>query len=86
MADGTQVRIPLSQLTRGQRAVVECAALDELPIDHKCLLAAMGLGESCQVRVCRPGSPCIVQVDQTRLGLPRSLADKIFVTPLDGGT
>jgi len=83
MVDGTPIKIPLSQLGRGQRAVVECAALDALPADHKCLLAAMGLGESCQLRVCRPGSPCIIKVDATRLGLPRSLAEQILVTPLD---
>lgn len=82
MADGRPTRIPLSQLARGQRAQVECSALDSLPSEHRCLLAAMGLGETCEVRVCRSGSPCIVQIDQTRLGLARSVADKIMVTPI----
>ncbi len=76
------IRIPLTQLRRGQRATVECAALDGLPDDHRCLLSAMGLGDSCQLRVCRPGAPCIVQVDGTRLGISHDVAAQILVTPL----
>jgi Fe2+ transport system protein FeoA len=76
------VRIPLTQLRRGQRATVECAALDGLPDDHRCLLSAMGLGDSCQLRVCRPGAPCIVQVDGTRLGIAHDVAAQILVTPI----
>ncbi|MSR28852.1 MAG: ferrous iron transport protein A [Phycisphaerales bacterium] len=82
MSDGIPVRIPLSRLARGQKAMIECSALAGLPNDHRCLLEAMGMGESCQVRVCRPGSPCIVQIDQTRLGLSKSVADMIMVTPI----
>ncbi len=77
------IRIPLSQLARGQRATVECSALDSLPSEHRCLLAAMGMGEQCEVRVCRPGTPCIVQIDRTRLGLPQIIADQIMVTPIE---
>ena len=77
------IRIPLSQLARGQRATVECSALDSLPNEHRCLLAAMGMGEQCEVRVCRPGTPCIVQIDRTRLGLPHGIADRIMVTPIE---
>ena len=76
------VRIPLTQLRRGQRATVECAALDGLPDDDRCLLSAMGLGNSCELRVCRPGAPCIVQVDGTRLGIAEDVAERILVTPL----
>lgn len=79
----TPIRIPLSQLPRGQRATVECSALDALASEHRCLLAAMGLGETCQVRICRPGIPCIVQINQTRLGLPSGIADLIMVTPIE---
>ena len=77
------IKIPLSQLARGQRATVECSALDSLPNEHRCLLAAMGMGEQCEVRVCRPGTPCIVQIDRTRLGLPHGIADRIMVTPIE---
>ena len=76
------LRIPLTQLRRGQRATVECAALEGLPDEHRCLLSAMGLGDSCELRVCRPGAPCIVQVDGTRLGLAHDVAERILVTPL----
>lgn len=76
------LRIPLTQLRRGQRATVECAALDGLPDEHRCLLSAMGLGDSCELRVCRPGAPCIVQVDGTRLGIAQDVAERILVTPL----
>lgn len=76
------LRIPLTQLRQGQRATVECAALDGLPDDHRCLLSAMGLGDSCELRVCRPGAPCIVQVDGTRLGIAKDVAERILVTPL----
>jgi Fe2+ transport system protein FeoA len=76
------VRIPLSQLARGQRATVECSALDALPESERCLLSAMGMGERCEVRVCKPGTPCIIQIDQTRLGLPDEIAQRILVTPV----
>lgn len=82
MVERPPVRIPLNQLTRGQRATVECSALDALPESERCLLAAMGMGERCEVRVCKPGTPCIIQVDQTRLGLPNEIAARIMVTPV----
>ena len=76
------IKIPLTQLARGQRATVECSALDVFPETERCLLAAMGMGDRCEVRVCKPGTPCIVQVDQTRLGLPSEIASRILVTPI----
>lgn len=74
--------IPLTQLKQGQRATIACAAMEGLPDDHRCLLSAMGLGDSCELRVCRPGAPCIVQVDGTRLGIAHDVAERIMVTPL----
>ena len=74
-------RVPLTQLKRGDRAVVDCSTLTHLPEEERCLLRAMGLYDRCTVRVCRPGTPCIVQVDSTRLGLAGSVASKILVTP-----
>jgi len=75
--------IPLSQLARGQRATVQCSALDALPSEHRCLLAAMGLGEQCELRMCRSGGPCIIQIDRTRLGLTKDIAEKIMVTLIE---
>jgi Fe2+ transport system protein FeoA len=50
-----------------------------------CLLAAMGLGEGCRLTVRSHGDPCIVEVRSTRIGLARTVADRLFVlTELDG--
>ena len=77
------VRIPLTQLQRGQRAIVDCSELTDLPEGDRCLLHAMGLHHECEVQVCRPGTPCIVQIDSTRLGISGDVARKILVTPVD---
>jgi len=49
------------------------------------LLRALGLTDSCVLRVCKVGEPCIVQVRSTRIGLSRSVADGIFVVPETAG-
>ncbi|MEI6475319.1 MAG: FeoA family protein [Planctomycetota bacterium] len=77
------VRIPLTQLRRGQRAIVDCSELTDLPEGDRCLLHAMGMHHECEVRVCRPGTPCIVQIDSTRLGISGDVARKILVTPIE---
>jgi Fe2+ transport system protein FeoA len=77
------VRIPLTQLQRGQRAIVHCADIADLPEGDRCLLHAMGMHHECQIRVCSPGTPCIVQIDSTRLGISAEVARRILVTPID---
>lgn len=77
------IRIPLTQLQRGQRAIVDCSELVDLPEGDRCLLHAMGMHHECEVRVCRQGTPCIVQIDATRLGISGEVARKILVTPID---
>lgn len=74
-------RVPLTQLKRGERAIVDCSTLTHLPEEDRCLLRAMGMYDRCTVRVCRSGTPCIVEVDSTRLGLSGSVARQILVTP-----
>jgi Fe2+ transport system protein FeoA len=70
-------RIPLSQLRRGDRAIVETTALD----DHESrLLSAMGLVDKAEIRVCRAGTPCIVQIEATRLGISAAMAARILAT------
>jgi Fe2+ transport system protein FeoA len=69
--------VPLSTLRGGDRGRLHLA---ELPCDECELLQAMGLTDQCEVRVCRGGEPCIVQVHATRLGLSASLARRIYVT------
>ena len=70
-------RIPLSQLKRGDRAIVE---LESLPQDDSRLLAAMGLSNRAEIRVCRAGTPCIVQIEATRLGISAEMAAMILAT------
>ena len=77
-------RIPLTQLRKGQRAIVDCSTLTHLPEEDRCLLRAMGLYDRCTVRVCRAGAPCIIQVDGTKLGLSGAVAGRILVELCDG--
>lgn len=74
----TPARIPLSVLRSGDRAVVQ---FDALAPDEAQLLEAMGLPERSEIRICRSGSPCIIEVAQTRLGLSASVACRIYTSP-----
>lgn len=70
--------IRLSDLTSGQRVRLHAAEL----APHDCaLLGALGLTDRCVLHICKIGEPCIVQVQSTRIGLARSVADGIFVVP-----
>lgn len=73
--------VPLSTLRPGSRATVceRRVACDECEV-----LAAMGLTDACELRVCRSGSPCIVQIASTRLGLSAAVARNILVRCADG--
>ena len=77
-------RIPLTQLSRGQRAVIDAESLISLADADRCLLRAMGIHESCELKVCKAGAPCIIEVERTRVGLCGSVASKVFVKPCDG--
>jgi Fe2+ transport system protein FeoA len=76
------IRLPLTQLRRGDRARMAETTLTD---DDKAVLRAMGLDEHCEFTVCRAGSggPCIIQVDATRLGLSPELARRILTRPCD---
>ena len=80
--DGT--RIPLTQLLRGQRAVIDAESLTTLSEADRGLLRAMGVHESCELNVCKAGAPCIIEVERTRVGLCGSVASKVLVKPCDG--
>ncbi|RLS28072.1 MAG: ferrous iron transport protein A [Planctomycetota bacterium] len=77
-------RIPLTQLLRGQRALIDADSLTTLAEADRCLLRAMGIHESCELKVCKAGAPCIVEVERTRVGLCGSVASQVFVKPCDG--
>ena len=70
--------IPLSQLRAGSTARLHSA---ELTKDDCALLNALGLTNSCLLRVCKAGEPCIVEVKATRIGLSRALARGVLVVP-----
>ena len=82
--------VPLTSLRPGQTAVIAEARLDA---DDAALLSAMGLAQRIRIKLCRLGEPCIVALGQVegrhchcnghcRIGLARTLADRIFVTVL----
>jgi len=73
-SDGGPVR--LSQLRAGEVARLHRR---ELPQGEICLLAAMGLTEGCRLVVRSNGDPCIVEVRTTRIGLARSVAERLLV-------
>ena len=81
------LRLPLTQLKRGDRAVVEFDASEVVPTglsaDDRDILRAMGLDERRAFTVCRAGraGPCIIQVEATRLGLSPELARRIMTRP-----
>jgi Fe2+ transport system protein FeoA len=57
----------------------------DLSYGECCLLAAMGLGEGCRLVVRSHGDPCIVEVRSTRIGLARTVAERLYVlAELDG--
>lgn len=68
--------VPLCQLRPGERARLHAT---DLACDDCELLRAMGMTEQCQLKVCRGGGTCIVQVNATRLGLAGDIARRIMV-------
>jgi len=75
-------RLPLSQLRKGDRAMVASSSLSD---EDRAVLQAMGLDERCTFTVCRAssGGPCIIQLDATRLGLSPDLAKRILTRPCE---
>lgn len=82
MAEPEPIRLPLTQLKRGDRAVVAESTLSD---DDRAVLRAMGLDERCTFTVCRASKdgPCIIQLDATRLGLSPDLARRILTRPCE---
>ena len=72
--DGRPVR--LSEFPSGRAARL---FRRELSDGESCLLAAMGMSEGCLLIVRSNGDPCIVEVRTTRIGLARSVAERLLV-------
>ena len=73
--------IRLSDLRVGATARFHDARLDR---EMARFLRAIGLTRTSEVRICKHGEPCIVQVRSTRIGLSRALAGQIYVVPVPG--
>ena len=70
--------IALSTLAVGTFARLHEARLD----DHSAhLLRALGLSTARDLRLCKTGEPCIVQIGPTRIGVSRDVAARILVIP-----
>ena len=70
--------IALSTLAVGSRAHLHEARLDPQSAG---LLRALGLSATRELRLCKAGEPCIVQVGATRIGVSRDVASRILVIP-----
>ncbi|MFG0330068.1 MAG: FeoA family protein [Phycisphaerales bacterium] len=68
----------LTTLPTGSRGRLHGA---ELTCEDCDLLNALGLTERCELKICKHGNPCIVQVKSTRIGLSPAVARHIFVIP-----
>ena len=78
MSPSSRTPIRLSEMKVGAVARFHEAKLDAASCQ---LLRALGLTRACEVRLCKDGEPCIVQVRSTRIGLSKSVAGGIYVIP-----
>lgn len=78
---------PFTPVSLSELPVGTLARLHEAHLDPEAChqLRSLGLTESCQLRLCKKGEPCIVQVRSTRIGISGSVARQIFVVPLPSG-
>jgi Fe2+ transport system protein FeoA len=71
--------IPLCDLALGDTARVHQADVDSSTARF---LRALGLTRVSELRLCKAGEPCIIQVRSTRIGLSQDVAQRIFVVPV----
>jgi Fe2+ transport system protein FeoA len=70
--------VPLTELRAGDSGALHtCDLLD----GDRQLLSALGLADRAKFRLCKAGSPWIVQVRGTRIGIAEAVARKIQVLP-----
>lgn len=79
----------VTSLAEAQTGVCASVARTELEPKDAALLRAMGLTPNVRVRVCRRGTPCIVEIVGRegqacgcRIGLAPELARRIFLSEL----
>ncbi len=73
--------VPLTDLRAGAQV-----RLHEALVDRECRewLRALGLTDASDLRLCKHGDPCIIEVRSTRIGLSKAVASRVFV--LDGAS
>ncbi|MDC0429100.1 ferrous iron transport protein A [Phycisphaerales bacterium] len=76
-SDDEKMRRPLTLCPSGCRATIHT---DELDLDARAMLEAMGVEHGCEVEICKVGSPCILRVESTRFGVGREVAARITAT------
>jgi Fe2+ transport system protein FeoA len=81
MAPNSKDPICLCDLEVGATARFHTADLDP---EFARFLRAVGLTRTSELRLCRNGDPCIVQVRATRIGMSRAVAGQVYVVPTSG--
>lgn len=74
--------VPLTAVPAGARATLH----EVRDAGSRRVLKSLGLSQACELRLCKAGDPCIVQVRSTRIGLSRGVAQCLFVVPAAGDT
>ena len=74
---GVGERRPLTLCPSGCRATIHT---DELDLDARQMLEAMGVEHGSEVEICKVGSPCILRIDSTRFGVGHEVAARITAT------
>lgn len=78
---GDVTPVHLDALAEGSLARLHATDLDPEACHQ---LRALGMTSDCQLRLCKKGEPCIVQVRSTRIGISKAVARRIFVVPIGG--
>lgn len=69
----------LDMLRAGETAEIADVSGDSAWV---CRLAEMGVREGCRICVLQPGSPCLLEVGGSRLGLRHADSSQILVRPI----
>lgn len=72
--------VPLTHVPVGVTATLH----EVRDAESRGVLRSLGLTDRCRLRLCQAGDPCIVQVDDTRIGLSRVVAQHLYVVPDSG--
>ena len=73
----TSSAVPLTTVPVGAVATLH----EVRDAESRGVLRALGIADSCVMRLCKVGDPCIVQVRATRIGLSNAVARCLYVVP-----